>query len=60
MSQDTENVKRLIAKDVALISKEGDGFKLLDLELKDKGVLKEVTLSLVDALNSAIIFKPKR
>jgi len=52
--------RRLIAEDVALIKQEGDGFKLLSLDLKCEEVLEKVDVSLVDTLNSIMVFKPKK
>jgi len=54
------NERRRIAEDVALIIQEGDGFKLLGLDLKGEEVLEKVDVSLVDTLNSIIVFKPKK
>ena len=56
---DEESERRLIAKDVALVVREGNGIKLRSLELKDMVTLQEVDISLVDTLNSIIILKPK-
>jgi len=52
--------RRLIAEDVALIAREGDGFKLLGLDLKEEEVLEKVDVSSVDTLNSIMVFKPKK
>jgi len=52
--------RRLIAEDVALIKKEGGGFKLLGLELREEAMLEEVDVSLVDTLNAVMILKPKK
>jgi len=52
--------QRLLAEDIALIVKEGDGFKLLGLDLASETVLGKVDVSLVDTLNSILIFEPKR
>jgi predicted RNA-binding protein len=51
--------KRLIAKDVALVVREGSGIKLRSLELMDMVSLEEVNISLIDTLNSVMILKPK-
>jgi predicted RNA-binding protein len=51
--------KRLIAKDVALVVREGSGIKLRSLELMDMVSLEEVNISLIDMLNSVMILKPK-
>jgi predicted RNA-binding protein len=53
------NERTLIAEDVALIVHEGDGFKLLGLDLKGEAVLEKVKVCLVDTLNSIMVFKPK-
>jgi predicted RNA-binding protein len=50
----------LIAEDIALIVKEGDGFKLLGLDLTSETVLEEVEVSRIDTLNAVMIVKPKR
>jgi predicted RNA-binding protein len=51
--------KRLIAKDVALVVREGSGIKLRSLELMDIVSLEEVNISLIDTFNSVVILKPK-
>jgi len=51
--------KRLIAKDVALVFREGSGIKLRSLELMDVVSLEEVNISLIDTLNSVVILQPK-
>ena len=53
------NEKRRIAEDVALIIQKAEGFKLLGLDLKGEDVLEKVEVSLVDPLNSIIVFKSK-
>ena len=57
---DDGNERILIAEDVALIVQERGGFKLLDIGLKGEDVLKEVEVSLVDTLNSIMVFKIKK
>jgi predicted RNA-binding protein len=56
---DKEGERRLIAKDVALVVREGSGIKLRSLELMDVVSLEEVDISLIDTLNSVMIIKPK-
>ena len=51
--------KKRIAEDVALIIQEGEVFKLLGLDLKSGDVLEKVEVSLVDTLNSIVVFKSK-
>jgi predicted RNA-binding protein len=51
--------KSLIAKDVALVVREGSGIKLRSLELMDIVSLENVNISLIDTLNSVMILKPK-
>ena len=55
-----ENERKLFAKDIALIVQEGEGFKLLGLDLKGEDVLETVEVSLVDTFNSIMVFKPKK
>lgn len=56
---DKEGDRRLIAKDVALVVREGSGIKLRSLELKDMVTLQEVDIYLVDTLNSIMVVKPR-
>jgi predicted RNA-binding protein len=56
---DKEGDGRLIAKDVALVVREGSGIKLRSLELKDMVTLQEVDIYLVDTLNSTMVVKPR-
>jgi hypothetical protein len=56
---DEEGERKLIAKDVALVVREGRGFKLLGLELEDEVKLEEVDVSRIDTLNSVMIVKHK-
>jgi len=52
--------KSLIARDVALIVREGNGIKLRSLELTELVSLEDVEISLIDTLNSVMILKPKK
>jgi hypothetical protein len=56
---DEEGDRKLIAKDVALVVREGRGFKILGLELEDEVNLEEVDVSRIDTLNSVMIVKHK-
>jgi predicted RNA-binding protein len=56
---DEEGDRRLIAKDVALVVREGSGIKLRSFELRDMVTLQKVDISLVDTLNSIMVLKPK-
>jgi len=49
--------RKLIATDVALIVREDDGFRVKLLEPNKDILLRKVTLQILDALNSLIIFK---
>jgi len=49
--------RRLIATDVALIIREDDGFRVKLLEPNRDILLRKVTLQILDALNSLIVFK---
>jgi predicted RNA-binding protein len=51
--------RKLIARDVALIVKEGDIVSLKSIELEEVATLEEVDVSLIDTLNSVMILKPK-
>jgi predicted RNA-binding protein len=52
--------RRLIAEDVALVVREGNGVKLRSLELMDVVTLEEVNISLIDTLNSVMVLKPEK
>ena len=56
---DKRGDRKLIAEDVALVVREGNRIKLRSLELMDVVSLEEVDISLIDTLNSVMIFKPK-
>jgi hypothetical protein len=56
---DKEDERKFIAKDVALVVREGSGIKLRSLELRDMVTLQKVEISLVDTLNSIMVLKPK-
>jgi predicted RNA-binding protein len=56
---DRKGERSLIAKDVALVVREGSGIKLRSLELRDVVTLEEVDIFLVDTLNSIMVVKPK-
>lgn len=54
-----DRVRKLIARDVALIVKEGNIVSLKSIELEEVATLEEVDVSLIDTLNSIMILKPK-
>lgn len=54
------NERRRIAEEVALIVREKEGFKLLGLDLEGEEVVETVEVSLVDTLNSILVFTPKK
>ncbi len=57
---DEGSQKRLIAKEVALIIRDGDKIKLRNIEFEDVATLEHVNISLIDTLNSMMIVEPKR
>ncbi len=50
--------RKLIAKDVAFISKENDLIRIIDVESKEK-TLSNMEILSIDALKSTLILKPK-
>jgi len=50
--------RKLVAENIAIISKSEDGFKLRSLEFEDK-TLKNVEIILIDTLNSILLLKRK-
>ena len=53
------NGRRLIAVDVALVTAEGDGFRLKPVERSGEVFLEKVELRILDALNSVAVFRVK-
>ena len=50
--------RRLIAEEVALISREGDKLRLRDVNFKET-VLSGVDIAMIDALNSILLIERK-
>ena len=50
--------RRLIAEEVALISREGDKLRLRDVNFKET-VLSGVDIAMIDALNSILLIEKK-
>ena len=50
--------RRLIAEEVALISREGDKLRLRDVNFKET-VLSGVDITMIDALNSILLIERK-
>ena len=50
--------KKLIARDIALITKDEDVIKLRNLDFEDK-TLSNVEIVLIDTLNSVLLLKKK-
>ena len=53
-----ENKRRLIAEEVALVSREGDKLRLRDVNFKET-VLSGVDIAMIDTLNSILLVKKK-
>jgi hypothetical protein len=56
---DEAGEKRLIAKDVTLVVREGSRIKIRSLELRDMVTLPEVDIHLVETFNSIMVVKPR-
>lgn len=54
-----EEGRELIAREIALVIKDGDKIKLQNLEFEDLAILEGVDISLIDTLNSIMMIKPK-
>lgn len=48
--------RRLIAKDVTLILREGDNIKLLDVDMRET-IVNDVEIITIDALNSVVTLR---
>lgn len=57
---DKEKGRKLVARDVALIVKEGSKVTLKSVELKELATIEGVDISLIDTLNSIMIVEPKK
>ena len=53
-----EDKRRLIAEEVALVSREGDKLRLRDVNFKET-VLSGVDIAMIDALNSILLIEKK-
>ena len=53
-----ENKRRLIAEEVALVSREGDKLRLRDVNFKET-VLSGVDIAMIDTLNSILLVEKK-
>jgi hypothetical protein len=49
--------KELVAKEVALVSKEDERIRLQGIDLKDIMIVDNAYISMVDTLNSSLILK---
>jgi hypothetical protein len=56
---DKKGERSLIAKDVALVVREGNEIKLRSSEIRNMATLQEVDIYLVDTLNSIMVVKPR-
>jgi len=57
--EDGDTDRKLVAQDVAFVSKEGEIIKLKDVEFKEK-TLANVDIISIDALSSILILKKKK
>jgi len=57
--EDGDTDRKLVARDVAFVSKEGEIIRLKDVEFKEK-TLANVDIISIDALSSILILKKKR
>ena len=53
-----EDKRRLIAEEVALVSREGDKLRLRDVNFRET-VLSGVDIAMIDALNSILLIEKK-
>jgi len=56
--EDGNSDRKLIAEDIALISKENDGVKIRNLNFEEE-TLKDVDIVMIDALNSILLLKKR-
>ena len=56
--EDENSDRKLIAEDIALISKENDGVKIRNLNFEEE-TLKDVDIVMIDALNSILLLKKR-
>jgi len=56
--EDGNSDRKLIAEDIALISKENDGVKIRNLNFEEE-TLKDVDIIMIDALNSILLLKKR-
>ena len=57
--EDGDAGRRLVARDVAFVSKEGETIKLRDIEFEET-TLPKVDILSIDALSSILILKKKK
>jgi len=53
-----EDKRRLIAEEVALVSREGDKLRLRDVNFRET-ILSGVDIAMIDALNSILLIEKK-
>ena len=56
--EDGNSDRKLIAEDIALISKENDGVKIRNLNFEEE-TLKDVDIVMIDALNSILLLRKR-
>lgn len=57
--EDQNSSRKLIAKDVTLILREGGNIKLLDAEMREI-IVNDVEIMMIDALNSVVTLRRTR
>ena len=56
--EDGNSDRKLIAEDIALISKENDGVKIRSLNFEEE-TLEDVDIVMIDALNSILLLRKR-
>jgi len=56
--EDDNQDRKLIAEDIAMISKKNDGVKIRNLNFEEE-TLKDVDIVMIDALNSVLLFRKR-
>jgi len=56
--EDDNQDRKLIAEDIAMISKKNDGVKIRNLNFEEE-TLKDVDIVMIDALNSVLLLRKR-